>query len=512
MSIPFERLEQKDFEDLCRMACATLGFTNRSFIDGCCFGSRWINGERWTDLLPGVSYEERWVCVPVSPARGAVGVHDLEALKEWADEPENHADYLLLLCAGTLTRQAEEWVTRLNKFPIPKYKMKQLTRRELEQVIIADEHIQKRFFPDDEITICEETIAETSDVLIRRLLNFRRDIGIIDFALVMLRSLPGETQRYVINRVVQSFVSCQLEPLKRWNAGWALSRIAKMMPEMLPVDPIVDCLVSEDSLAVRAAGAHVLAWLAESAPQMVPIDLLARMVDPAEDYFVYAPSLKALRSLFEQRDEALEVLVAMARSDDAERRFLAARTIRRLSEENPMLVPSSIVELLQNDENLHVKGEAEAIGSHMEQWWEAPLKKSMEEALTAFEERKYKRAHELFISIVAKADGEMRGRARWWAGYALYQAKDFAFAAELFAELRDGVPPYGTAAASWWESLCVERCGDVGRAVVLCQEAGERARSGEATIVGPNAEVTGESFVRLVEKRLRELDTGALAS
>lgn len=509
MRLPWADIGQEEFEQICFELCGRLWFGRRTFVKykvGDLL-KRDIECVRESDILPGVAYPEKWLVCPIGYTGSQLAINDIEPLKNWADEPDHEVDYLLVLSPNQLARQTEEWIHRFNRFPIKKYKIKYLSHIEVEQLVASDATILDRYFQGFvPAAPTEEEYQEVVEVVTRRLINFRSDLAIIDFGLALLFTLPDEEQVAIARKVGSVWASKNMEPLKRWNAGWVMVRLAKFRPTLVPAD-IVEMVATdaEEASQIRSLAAHTYAWLAETHPSLVKAEILGELSDPSNDYFVSTPAARALSTVMSHDSEALSVIFSLARHDDARKRMLAANIFLTIADENPVLVSPAVVELLERDADARVRAKGEELRKRLESFWEAPVRKEFELATLEYQNRNYQRAHALFSKIAARGDTRICHDARWWAGYCLYLSKDFAFAFKEFERYGSLNDRYSLTAA-WWMAMCLEKAGRAAEALPHVEDVVRASRKEGAELrIAPDRVVAGEELQALAFGRLREL-------
>lgn len=510
MRLPWNELGREEYELVCFELARKLGFEQRAFVDSGPSPSsgRDIIGNRVTDILPGVNYQEKWLICPIEYFKKHLSVRDIEPLKNWADEPKHEIDYVLIMTPSVLSKEAEEWILRFNRFPIKKYKIKYMGRAEVEQLVIADKKILGKYFPNfSPDTLTEEKTRELCEILVKRLLNFRSDLAVIDFSLAVLFTLPEEIQDEIVKKIAYLWASNRYEKLKRWNAGWVIVRLAKLRPELVPMEFVEKVAVEKtDHPTIRALASHVYCWLAETNPHMVSTKVLGELADPESDYFVYMPAMRALSSIMRHDQGAVSVVYTLLNHKDLKKRELAAKILISVVEENPILIPSSAVSALESDKNEKIREMGRLLKEKIESFWEAPMRKEFQSAMREFEAKNYARAQVMFAKLASKGDIDICQDARWWSGYCFYLNREYVFALKEFEKYGSSNGDSQLATSIWWQSLCLEKMGRI-------DEAAEKIKLllkmntdlNFSIMIGPYKKAPEKELNFLLLKRLREL-------
>lgn len=509
MRLPWAEIGQDEFEQICFELAGRLLFERRTFVKYKTGDTlkRDIECYRESDILPGVTYPEKWLVCPIAYTGTVLNINDIEPLKNWADEPDHEIDYLLVMSPNPLAKRADEWIHRFNRFPIKKYKIKSLSHVELEQLVATDRSLLERYFQGFEpAPPSEEEFSEVVEVITRRLINFRSDLAIIDIGLVLLFSLPEDEQEKIIRKIATVWSSSNFESLKRWNAGWVVVRLAKLMPALVPVDIVEKVALDRDEAPqIRALASHTYAWLAETNPSVVKAEILGELSNPDNDYFVSTPAARALSTLMSHDTDALSVIFSLARDVEAQKRLLAANIFLTIAEENPVFVSPSVVELLESDADERVREKGALLRMKLESFWEAPIRKEFELAVLEFQNRNYQRAYSLFSRIAARNDLRIGHDARLWGAYSLYMAKDFAFALKEF-ERYGSIKKEYELTSLWWQALCLEKMGKARDALPLIEAVARRVSEPDGELrIAPDRWVSGDELQALAFGRLREL-------
>lgn len=506
MIFPWDDIGRDEYVRLLYEIAPLIGFNKRTYIESGPHSEIGydIVAIRDNDILPGLGYPEKWLLAAVPYTKGYLKVDDIEFIKRWADEPLHEVDYILIVTPSKVSNELEDWFLKFNRFPIKKYKFKFLSGLELDHIVLSNSKIMKSFFGDFEPSgFTEKEKLELKDLIVKRLLNFRSDLGIVDIYLNMLFNLPEETQKNIISRIADVWSTEGFESIKRWNSGWILIRLAKLKPEILPID-VVERVSSHAESIYKAQAAHIYAWLSSTKPELVNTEILAKLLDDVHDYFVYVPVTKAFVNLIEVNEETFNHILALIKEKDVIKRYRGTKILLAISDENPMLVPPSVVKELMGDDNPKIREIAKEIGEKVLSFWEAPLRAQFNEAMEKFEKKDYAQASQIFSSLSKKAGFSLADEAKWWAGYCFYLERNYYSATYYFQELLK-IKGF-EATGSWWLSNCYERLGNKELATSWVQETARILSANELNVrIAPNKELTSEEVRPLLLKRLKEL-------
>ncbi|MCX7831626.1 MAG: hypothetical protein N2440_01850 [Actinobacteria bacterium] len=506
MRLPWSDLSRDEYVRLCYEIAPLIGFQRRTFIESGPHSSVGydIIAYRENEILPSLGYPEKWLLAAIPYKPSAIDVEDIEFIKKWADEPLHEVDYVLLITPSRISPNLEEWFLKFNRFPIKKYKFKFLTRVELDQIVCSNLKVLNSFFPGFEPKeLGVEEKNELLEAIVRRILNFRSDLGIVDIYLNLLFTVDEESQLEIINKIASVWSFDGFEKLKRWNSGWVLIRLAKLNPKLLPIDMVEKVAIVGDS-AYKAQAAHIYAWLSITRPESVNPEILAKMLDDEIDYFIQVPLTKAIANLIEVNDKTFNHIVALINDDDASKRYSGAKIISAIAEENPMLVPPSIIQKLKEDKNSKIRQIGNEVAENVLSFWEAPLRAQYKEALENFEKKNYDVAAQIFSKLSKKNDFSLSHEAKWWAGYCNYLERNYNAALHYFKDLARNES--SSATAYWWQSLCFEKMGDASSAASSLQEVAKILLQTKSKVrISPEKELSSEEINPLLFKRLREL-------
>lgn len=507
MRIPWSELSRNEYVRFCYEITPLIGFNRRVYIESGPYSPEGydIIAYRDNDILPDMGYSEKWLlaAVPYQPA--PLKVEDVEFIKRWADEPLHEIDYILLITPAKITPELSEWILKFNRFPIKKYKIKYISRVELDQLVSANEKLLNSFFGDFKPQPpTEDEKNELVQCITKGILNFRSDLGMVDIYLNLLFTLDKKTQSEIIRKLAEVWSFDGFERLKRWNAGWVLIRVAKFSPELLPLEVIERVAVNGESI-YKAQAAHIYSWLSLTKSEFVDPKILARLLEAEDDYFIHVPVTKALVRLVEVNENTLPYIIGLIKDKDPLTRLSGARIVAALAEENPMLVAPSIIETMKNDENEAIRKIAAEIAEKTLSFWEAPLRAKFKEAKELFEKKQYLKAAALFSELAKKADFSLRYDAAWWCGYCYYLQQDYKLAARYFSLL--GEDEETRATSCWWLSLIYEKTRNLDAAAKWLSEiTGLIYRNSNLKVrISPEREMSLSEAQPLVFKRLKEI-------
>lgn len=506
MRLPWGNLNRDEYVRLCYEIAPLIGFHRRTFIESGPHSSVGydIIAYRENEILPSLGYPEKWLLAAIPYKPSVIDVEDIEFIKKWADEPFHDVDYVLLITPSKISPSLEEWFIKFNRFPIKKYKFKFLARIELDQIVCSNPEVLNSFFPGfepNELSVEEKN--ELLETIIRRILNFRSDLGIVDIYLNLLFTVDQKGQLEIINKIAGVWSFNGFEKLKRWNSGWVLIRLAKLNPTLIPID-IVEKVAIHGESVYKAQAAHIYAWLSATSPELVNPEILAKMLDEEVDYFIQVPLIKAIANLIEIKDTTFNHILDLINDVDASKRYSGAKIISAIAEENPMLVPPSIIQKLKEDENLKVRKIGYEVAEKVLSFWEAPLRAKYKEAIDNFENKRYDIAAQIFSRLSKKNDFSLSHEAKWWAGYCNYLERNYNAALYYFKEL--AMNESYVATSYWWQSLCFEKMGDNKSAACSLQEVAKiLLQSNHKVRISPEKELSAEEINPLLFKRLREL-------
>lgn len=510
MRLPWEQINREEYELMCFELARKLGFEQRAFVDSgpSLSTNRDIIGNKVSDILPGINYQEKWLISPIEYFDKQLSVSDIEPLKNWADEPKHEIDYVLIMTLSTLSKSAEEWILRFNRFPIKKYKIKLMERAEVEQLVLSDERILEKYFPNFLLQpTTDEESRELCEIVTRRLLNFRSDLSVIDFSLAVLFTFPEDMQEEIVKKIAHLWSAENYERLKKWNAGWVIVRMAKLKPSLVPMEVVEK--VARDKTAhqsIRALASHVYCWLAETNSQMVSAEILGELADPDGDYFVYMPAMRALANMMTHDHNVITVIQSLVNHQDIKRRDLAAKILISIAEENPVLISSSMVSSLESDEDENIREKGKLLREKIESFWEAPIKKEFEDARQEFEAKNYSKAQSMFAKLARKGNMGISQEARWWSGYCLYMIRDYVFAFREFESFGSLDGESCQATSQWWLSLCLEKMGKIPEAIMKLESLLKCCKNAHFSVrISPEKETSPEELNSLLLKRLNEL-------
>jgi|GEM_PF-4912177 len=507
MRIPWSELSRNEYVRFCYEIAPLIGFNRRVYTESGPYSPEGydIFAYRDNDILPDTGYPEKWLlaAIPYQPA--PLKVEDVEFIKKWADEPLHEIDYVLLITPSKISPELHEWILKFNRFPIKKYKIKYISRVELDQLVSSNEKLLRSFF--GEFKPQPPTSDEKNELIeciTKGILNFRSDLGMVDIYLNLLFTLDEKTQSDIVRKLAEVWSFEGFERLKRWNAGWVLIRVAKLSPELLPLEVVERVAINGDSV-YRAQAAHIYSWLSLTKPEFVEPKVLARLLEAEDDYFIHVPVTKALVKLVEVNENTLPYIIGLIRDRDSVTRLSGARIIAALAEENPMLVAPSIIETMKNDENEAIRKIATEIGEKTLSFWEAPLRAKFKEAKELFEKKQYFKAAALFSELAKKADFSLKYEAAWWCGYCYYLQKDYRLAASYFGLMGDNEETKAT--SCWWLSLVYEKAGNlVSAEKYLSEMTGFIYRNRDLKVrISPEKEMTLNEAQPLIFKRLKEI-------
>jgi tetratricopeptide (TPR) repeat protein len=460
MRLPWSELSRNEYVRLCYEIAPLIGFSRRVYIESGPHSPAGydIVAYRDNDILPEMGYPEKWLLAAIPYQPSPLRVEDVEFIKRWADEPLHEIDYILLITPAKISPELYDWMLKFNRFPIKKYKIKAISRVEIEQLISKNDKILGSFFGEFQPQPpSEEEETELIECLTKGILNFRSDLGMVDIYLHLLRTLEKEKQQEIINKLAGVWSFEGFERLKRWNAGWVLIRASKFAPEILPLEIIEKVAISGESI-YKAQAAHIYAWLSSTKPDFVDPKVLARLLEAENDYFIHVPVTKAVVRLVEVNENTLPYIVGLLRDKDPITRLSGARIVAALAEENPMLVAPSIVEAMKNDDNEKIRKIAKEISEKTLSFWEAPLRGKFNKARELFESKEYFKAAAIFSELAKKADFSLRFESAWWCGYCYYLQQDYRLAARYFHMLLENDET--KAVGHWWLSLVSEKSGN----------------------------------------------------
>lgn len=507
MRFPWHEISREQFERLVYELLEKVGFQRRVFIES---GPRSPEGHdilayRDNEILPDVGYPEKWLAVPIPFSPNPLTVENVEFVKRWADEPYHEVDYILFITPSHISLELEDWILKFNRFPIKKYKIKILGRLELEQLVYANEDLRNRYFPDflpKALSIEEE--KEIEDVVSRKILNFRSDLGIVDIYLNIIFTFPYEKQIELINKLAAVWSFEGFERLKRWNSGWILIRLARLSPDKVPLNTIREVALKGETV-YRAQAAHIYCWLAQSKPELVDPVVLGKMIETDSDYFVYVPATKALAQLIQSNEETITLVFEMLRSESPDKRKTGASILYALADENPMMVPKTVCDILASEEDEKVREIGKKISEKLLSFWEAPLRAEFEKAKSEFEKKNYSRAQLMFESLSKKNDFSLRFECKWWSGYSLYLLREYNRAITEFSFLLNHKNTKGT--ALWWLSIVYEKLGKIDKSIECIHELNSICNDDSSKVrIAPERELKYSELKPLLFKRLRELN------
>lgn len=506
MRIPWPELSKDEYVRLCYEIAPLIGFQRRTYIESgpTSPGGYDIIGHRDNEILPGVGYPEKWLLVAMPYSSQPLRIEDIEFVKKWADEPFHEIDYILLITPAKISQELEDWFLKFNRFPIKKYKFKFLSRVELDQIVANHERILNSFFSGFKPrSLNEDEEAELLDVIVRRILNFRSDLGIVDIYLNILFTLPEDIQQTIIDKIAGVWSFEGFERLKRWNAGWVLIRLAKLKPKLLPFKTVEKVVFGSESI-YKAQAAHIYAWLSTTYPDAVEPQILSKLLDSENDYFIQVPVSKAIVNLMEYSEESLTHVFELIKSEEALKRYSGAKIIAAIAEENPMLVPPSVIKSLSNDENAKIRKIGVEISEKVLSFWEAPFRAQFNEALNYFEKKDYEKALEIFSRLSKKQEFSLAEEAVWWAGYCNYLQRNYQAAISYFKKLAENKDK--KASAYWWMAACYEKIGKKDLAIESIQKTAASLNEDNLSIkISPDKEINSEEARPLLFKRLKEL-------
>lgn len=507
MRLPWHDLPRDKFERLVFELLEKIGFERRVFLET---GPRSPEGHdivayRENEILPDTGYPEKWLVVPIPHQPNPITVENIEFVKKWADEPYHEVDYVLLVSSSKVSPEVEEWITKFNRFPIKKYKVKLLGKIELEQLVCSSEALLNEYFggfQPKELDLNEE--KEIEEVVTKKILNFRSDLGIVDIYLNILFTFLDEKQKEIINKIATVWSFDGFERLKRWNSGWVLIRLAKIKPELLPLNIVREVALKGESI-YRAQAAHIYAWLSVTMPEAVDPIILGKMLEIDSDYFVSVPVTKAIVRLIQSNEATMSVLLGMLKDESYEQRKTAARIIYALADENPMMVPKSVCDVLLAEESKDIQEIGKKTAEKLLSFWEAPLRAEFKKAREEFEKKNYARAQFMFENLSKKSEFSLAPEALWWSGYCLYLQRDYAGAIREFSRLEKDEKYKATAA--WWLSIVYEKKNMKEESVKKIHFLSGICSLPEVTVkIAPEREMYGIELKPLLFKRLRELN------
>lgn len=504
MMLPWDQLNRDEYVRLCYEIAPLIGFNKRTFIESGPSNKLGydILAYRDNDILPGLGYPEKWLLAAVPFKERKLKVEDIEFIKKWADEPLHEVDYILLITPSLVSHELEDWFLKFNRFPIKKYKFKFLSVPELDWIVYSSKKIKESFFGlEDEVR--HEDYSEIKETILRKILNFRSDLGIVDIYLSILFTLPQNEQEKVISKIAGAWAYEGFERLKRWNAGWVIIRVAKLKPELVPID-IVEKVSLESDNVYKAQAAHVFAWLSTTKPDLIKPEILAKLLEYEADYFIYVPVTKAIVNLIDINEEAFSHVVDLVNDENHTKRLNGARIVAALADENPMLVPPSIVKKLMSDSNKKISAIGSDIAEKVLSFWEAPLRAQFNDAKEKFNKKEYMQAASIFSALSKKSDFTLANEAKWWAGYCYYLERNYPLSIQYFTDLLKN--DIFSASAAWWLANCYERIGNEGEATKWLKETANLVNTKNLTIrISPEKEMEPEEVRPLLLKRLKEL-------
>lgn len=506
MRLPWPELKRHQFEQLCFDILRLVGFEQRSYVETGPHSKvgHDIIAYRVNDILPGAGYLERWLVAPVSFKPTPLMVEDVEPLKMWADEPKHEIDYLLIFTPAQISPALDEWILKFNRFPIKKYKIKHFLRHEIEHIVCSNRNLIDEYFSGfDPRELTKDEKNELIELVTRKLLNFRSDLGVIDIELHLLFYFEPEIQREIIEKIARLWKSDNFERLKRWNAGWVIIRTAKFKPELVPVE-IVKEVAREGEEAYRAQAAHVLAWLAETSSEAVDPEFIGELLERSNDYFSQVPAVKALSSLISHDENSLNVIFEMLKSGDKNNQLTALRILIALADENPMLIPQSVGALVEKTTDTEVARLAGELKRKIQSFREAPLRAEFSRAMDEFEKKNYVRAQSLFESVARKAESEIKHEATWWSGYCFYLQRDYVYALKEFEKLVQAKNEF-TVSGLWWVSLCYEKISKPEDSYRSLKELAALLDDSTFLQVSPDRRIGKEEIQALLFRRMKEI-------
>jgi tetratricopeptide (TPR) repeat protein len=507
LRLPWHEISREQFERLVYDLLESVGFQRRVFIES---GPRSPEGHdivayRDNEILPDLGYPEKWLAVPIPYTANQLTVENVEFVKRWADEPYHEVDYIIFITPSHISLELEDWILKFNRFPIKKYKIKILGRTELEQLVCSSEDLLGRYFPGFKpkaLSIEEE--KEIEELVSRKILNFRSDLGIVDIYLNIIFTFPQEKQMELINKLAAVWSFEGFERLKRWNSGWILIRLARLSPNKVPLNTVREVALKGETV-YRAQAAHIYCWLSLAKPEMVDPLVLGKMIESDSDYFVYVPATKALVQLIQSNEETLTLVLNMLRSESPETRRIAASILYALADENPMMVPKTVCELLSAEDDEKIRQLGEKISEKLLSFWEAPLRAEFRKARDEFEKKNYARAQVLFEALSRKSDFSLRWDCKWWSGYSLYLLREYNRALNEFNQMLKDISSEGT--ALWWMSIVYEKLGRIDESIrcihklnSMCEDDSRKVR------IAPERELSCDQLKPLLFKRLKELN------
>ncbi len=460
---------------------------------------------RENDILPGVGYPEKWLLVPIPFKSSQLKVGDIEFIKNWADEPLHEIDYILIVTPSNISHELEDWILKFNRFPIKKYKIKYFDRFALEQIICSKKDLLDDFFkgftPKEQ---SEENLKEIEEIIIRKLLNFRSDLGIVDIYLNVLFTFSEENQKAIANKIAYFWSHSEAERLKRWNCGWILIRLAKLKPDLIPLK-VVEKVALEAEDSYKAQAAHIYAWLSLTKPYEVDPEVLGRMITGKPDYFVYVPIIKAISNLLQSSEtDTMNILLNMLKSEDRQTRYVGAKIVDAIAEENPMLVPASICKLVNSDPDPEVQKLAVEISDKVLSFWEAPLRSEFRKAIELFDSKEYRKAQFIFDKLGKKEDFSLRNESIWWSGYCSYLLRNYSDAIRIFSSLKKIESMRAT--GHWWVSICYEKMGHYDKSREEILEIRKLPEGSTRIKISPDRELSVQEIASMLFKRLKELN------
>lgn len=506
MRLPWQEIKRHQFEQLCFDILRLVGFEQRSYVET---GPHSKEGHdiiayRNNDILPGTGYLERWMVAPVSFKPTPLMVEDVEPLKMWADEPKHEIDYLLIFTPSQISPSLDEWIIKFNRFPIKKYKIKHFLRHEIEHVVCSNGSLLEEYFPGfqpRELSASEQ--QELIEQITKKLLNFRSDLGMIDIGLHLLFYFSAGIQQEIIEKIARVWKSDSFERLKRWNAGWVIIRTAKFKPELVPVNIVKEVAGGEED-AYRAQAAHILAWLAEKKPDVVEPEFIGEFLGSSKDYFSQVPAVKALSSLIGHDENYLSVIFTMLKCGEKQKQITALRILLALADENPMLIPQSIVGVVDDTSEPEVIKLADELKSKIQSFWEAPLRAEFARAIDEFEKKNYGRAQSLFESVARKAETDIKYEAIWWSGYCFYLQKDYVYALKEFEKLAQNGERFSITGL-WWSSLCYEKISKLEESYRTLKELAGALNDQSFLQISPDRKIDKHEIQTLLFRRMKEV-------